>query len=116
LTPDAAILQALGHVAEVATTAAPEAADVLMLLLAAVLGEVLMPAVELAHLKPSQRGALRNAIAAAAPGILDLTTRCLPQPLLVRRRGFCQAVVLDLLDHAGAAFQAPASTTQCAEG
>ena len=77
-------MQALGHVAEVATVAASEAPDVHMLLLAAVLGEVLLPAVELAHLKPSQRGALRNAVAAAVPGILDLTTRCLPHPLLVR--------------------------------
>jgi len=84
LTLAATILQALGHVAEVAAAAASESADVHVLLLAAVLGEVLLPAVELAHLKPSQRGALRNAVAAAAPGILDLTTRCLPQPLLVR--------------------------------
>ena len=85
LSDDWTVLQALGHVTEVAVAATSE--DVHMLLLAAVLAEVLLPAVELAHLKPSQRGALRNAIAAAAPGMLDLTMRCLPHPLLVRRLG-----------------------------
>ena len=54
------------------------------MLLAAVLDNVLRPAMELEHLKPAQRGALRNAIAVAAPSVLGLASRCLPEPAQVR--------------------------------
>ena len=95
-------IQALGYVTEVAATASA-APDVRALLLAAVLAEVLLPAVKMAHLQPSQRGVLRNAVAAAAPSVLDLAMRCLPELLLVRLSVMmrCRELVLgyNLLSH-----------------
>jgi hypothetical protein len=70
-------------VAEVAAAAATDAEEVRSVLLAAVLDNVLRSAVELQHLKPAQRGALRNAIAVAAPSVLNLASRCLPEPAQV---------------------------------
>ena len=82
-------VQALGYMAEIAAATASAAPKVRMLLLAAVLPEMLLPAVEMAHLKPSQRGAQRNAVAAAAPSVLDLAMRCLPEGVLVSLSIWC---------------------------